>query len=360
MKKIEIIYRVILHISIFLFIATVIIYPYGFSYLSAVFCTLSFACFAFSTGLVINKKERYKKNIKTYMILYFVLLLSLTVFINRVAISFIYQEFLRNYHNLYNLIPFKTIINYITGPANIGIKITNILGNLVAFIPLSILLIIKDKKYCKIKNQIIYIGITVFIVELLQFFTSTGRLDIDDFILNVGGVILFVFFVYKFNLMEKMKKLFYQDFHLSNKVKYGIWIVTIVLVILADILLVTRLNAYDDLLVQTFYVSEKDNCSALEKIEMEGYHLYLDCVDVVYETEDNYQMSLQEVLENGELTRKDIKEKLEQKETLWDGGTATYVDTKENIAFVLCRTTEGNKDIYVGNKNVRYEESFCK
>ena len=74
MKKIEIIYRVILHISIFLFIATVIIYPYGFSYLSAVFCTLSFACFAFSTGLVINKKERYKKNIKTYMILYFVLL----------------------------------------------------------------------------------------------------------------------------------------------------------------------------------------------------------------------------------------------------------------------------------------------
>ena len=62
----------------------------------------------------------------------------------------------------------------------------------------------------------------------------------------------------------------------------------------------------------------------------------------------------------GELTRKDIKEELERKEALWDGGTATYVDTKENIAFVLCCTTEGNKDIYVGNKSFRYEESFCK
>ena len=55
MKKIEIIYRVILYISIFLFIATVIIYPYGFSYLSAVFCTLFFACFVLIRKNVIKK-----------------------------------------------------------------------------------------------------------------------------------------------------------------------------------------------------------------------------------------------------------------------------------------------------------------
>ena len=77
-------------------------------------------------------------------------------------------------------------------------------------------------------------------------------------------------------------------------------------------------------------------------------------------TEDYYQMSLEDALKNNELTRRKIKEKLKQKEALWDGGTTMYVSPKENITFVLCQTTDGNKDIYVGNKDMRYEESFCK
>ena len=60
------------------------------------------------------------------------MLLSLTMFINRPGVSFFNKEFLENYTRTINVIPFKTIISYLTGPANIGIKITNILGNLVA------------------------------------------------------------------------------------------------------------------------------------------------------------------------------------------------------------------------------------
>ena len=116
----------------------------------------------------------------------------------------------------------------------------------------------------------------------------------------------------------------------------------------------------EQVITQTFYVEEKNNCTGLEKIELEEFNLYLDCVDVVYETEDYYQMSLEDALKNNELTRRKIKEKLKQKEALWDGGTTMYVSPKENITFVLCQTTDGNKDIYVGNKDMRYEESFCK
>ena len=45
----------------------------------------------------------------------------------------------------------------------------------------------------------------------------------------------------------------------------------------------------------------------------------------------------------------------------FNGPKGTYkIFPKENITFVLCQTTDGNKDIYVGNKDMRYEESFCK
>lgn len=360
MKKINISHYIILLLSMILFIVSVFLNPYSFSYLAVLVLILLLALLVFSTGIIINKQEFYQKNITKYIILYFVLLLSLTMFINRPGVSFFNKEFLEDYTRTINIIPFKTIISYLTGIANIGIKITNILGNLIAFVPLSFLLMLKDKKYCKLKKQFVVLAVTVFVIEILQLVTSTGRFDIDDFILNIGGGLLFVILLNKVKLIDKLKRLFYQDFHIPKIGKIILWSITFLFIILVDIMMLVNMVTIEQVITQTFYVSNQDRCSELEKIEMEGYHLYLDCVDVVYETEDNYQMSLQEALENGELTRKDIKEKLEQKETLWDGGTATYVNPKENIAFVLCRTTEGNKDIYVGNKNLRYEESFCK
>ena len=60
--------------------------------------------------------------------------------------------------------------------------------------PLSFLLMLKDKKFYKLKNQFIYLGVTTFIIEILQLITSTGRFDIDDFILNIGGGLLLLFY----------------------------------------------------------------------------------------------------------------------------------------------------------------------
>ena len=360
MKKINIPYYIILVLSIILFIVSVFLNPYSFSYLAALVFILLLALLVFSTGLIINKKEFYQKNITKYIILYFILLLSLTMFINRPGVSFFNKEFLENYTRTINVIPFKTIISYLTGPANIGIKITNILGNLVAFIPLSFLLMLKDKKFYKLKNQFIYLGVTTFIIEILQLITSTGRFDIDDFILNIGGGLLFVILLSKINGIDKCKSLFYQDFNIPKLGKIILWIIPLIFIILVDIMTFVNMVTIEQVITQTFYVEEKNNCTGLEKIELEEFNLYLDCVDVVYETEDYYQMSLENALKNNELTRRKIKEKLKQKEALWDGGTTMYVSPKENITFVLCQTTDGNKDIYVGNKDMRYEESFCK
>lgn len=306
-----------------------------------------------------NKQDFYRKNITKYIILYFILLLSLTMFINRSGISLLNKEFLENYKVMINIIPLKTIIHYLTGPVNISIKITNILGNLIAFIPLSFLLMLKDKKYYQVKAQFIYLSITVLIIELLQLITSTGRFDIDDFILNVGGSLLFVIIMNRMKLIEKLKNLFYQDFHIP---KIGKWIVEcflFVFIILIDIMILINMLTVKQLITQMFYVEEKSSCSKLEKIEFDKYNLYLDCIDVTYETKNHYQISLSEAFKTKEITRKDIKEKLSKKETI--PSTATiYTNTEENITFILCQTSEGNKDIYVGNKTMQYNENFCK
>lgn len=359
MKKLSIPYYILLLVSIILFTVSIFINPYSFSCLAALIFIILLAFFIFCTGLIINKQDFYRKNITKYIILYFILLLSLTMFINRSGISLLNKEFLENYKVMINIIPLKTIIHYLTGPVNISIKITNILGNLIAFIPLSFLLMLKDKKYYQVKVQFIYLSITVLIIELLQLITSTGRFDIDDFILNVGGSLLFVIIMNRMKLIEKLKNLFYQDFHIP---KIGKWIVEcflFVFIILIDIMILINMLTVKQLITQMFYVEEKNSCSQLEKIEIDKYNLYLDCIDVTYETENHYQISLSEAFKTKKITRKDIKEKLSKKETIFSTATI-YTNTEENITFILCQTSEGNKDIYVGNKTMQYNENFCK
>lgn len=96
-----------------------------------------------------------------------------------------------------NLIPFATIklfVNaYKTEALEPHIVFENILGNLVAFMPFAFLI---PKVFSKINSAIkflITISVSVIIIELLQLLFLTGSADVDDFILNVGGAMLFYF-----------------------------------------------------------------------------------------------------------------------------------------------------------------------
>ena len=56
---------------------------YSSSYILFLLFFILLALQVFITGLICNKNKIYKKNIRIYMILYIVLLISLTIFINR-------------------------------------------------------------------------------------------------------------------------------------------------------------------------------------------------------------------------------------------------------------------------------------
>ena len=93
-----------------------------------------------------------------------------------------------------NLIPFATIRLFIRswnyGYLTKGLVVSNIMGNIIIFVPMVILLwcmfkIMRKKYILLIVNFIIILG-----VEIAQYITGFGSCDIDDVMLNMVGVIL--------------------------------------------------------------------------------------------------------------------------------------------------------------------------
>jgi len=89
----------------------------------------------------------------------------------------------------YNLVPFKTIIGFLTNTQNISfdVWIYNLAGNIVAFIPLGFLLTAALKKINSRKSIFSISLILIITAEIMQLVTYRGVFDIDDIILNIIG-----------------------------------------------------------------------------------------------------------------------------------------------------------------------------
>lgn len=140
-----------------------------------------------------------KTTFSVFFALYVFLLITLILFdkyFGRVGFSLVnlWKTDTITYYiqNSLNLIPLKTIFEYFYGAfisSSIAVKtaITNIFGNIVAFVPFAFFLPLLFNKYKSFKKFIITMLIIVILVEILQFVLLTGSCDIDDVILNVAG-----------------------------------------------------------------------------------------------------------------------------------------------------------------------------
>ncbi|WP_295149727.1 VanZ family protein [uncultured Peptoniphilus sp.] len=109
-----------------------------------------------------------------------------------------------------NLIPFRTIFNYITliDSSKFGFFIENIIGNILLFLPMGIYLnVITDRN----KLSLTIIILFSILVEIIQYLFKFGILDIDDIILNsIGGFIgikTYNFLLTKFKTRDKIKRI---------------------------------------------------------------------------------------------------------------------------------------------------------
>lgn len=242
-KKLVIFNYIILLFSIIVFGEYLINFAtYSSSYILFLLFFILLSLHVFVTGILVNKEKIYKQNIKLYLILYVVLLISLTVFINRPDFALFDANFLKMYVQEINYIPFKTIIHFLVDNVNLNIKLYNIVGNLVALMPLSFLLIILNKKYSSYKEQLKISFIIVLGIEFCQFILSAGRLDIDDFILNIGGAMIFFTIIKKAKLIEPLRNFFHGDLNIPKMTKYIILIFVSVAIIVMDVLFIIDLN----------------------------------------------------------------------------------------------------------------------
>lgn len=94
-----------------------------------------------------------------------------------------------------NLVPFATIRAFfaVKAPSNISqgdwilVRTINLLGNVVLFVPLGFLFPFISKKNSLLKTLCTF-AVSICVLEILQRFTGRAC-DIDDFILNISGVL---------------------------------------------------------------------------------------------------------------------------------------------------------------------------
>src|SRR6266487_117001 len=101
----------------------------------------------------------------------------------------------RNFRNA-NFTPFHTIVIYLSGKPGFEHSFENIIGNIILFIPLTILIPLLIEKIQE-ANQIILIGfLTSLAFEVIQLFGLRGNFDVDDLILDtLGGIIGYFIFI---------------------------------------------------------------------------------------------------------------------------------------------------------------------
>ncbi|PZE22067.1 VanZ family protein [Paenibacillus xerothermodurans] len=124
-------------------------------------------------------------------------LLSLAAWISLISYSlfmmyWLFIGFSREHRSgyMYNLIPFKTINNYITEyhHYNFHTWAINLFGNVAAFMPFGFLVPLLFPRFAKANRLTALFLLVLVLIEALQFAAQVGSFDVDDIILNMVGV----------------------------------------------------------------------------------------------------------------------------------------------------------------------------
>ena len=104
-----------------------------------------------------------------------------------------YEQQLRQNINLQPLLTIKNywkVISQRTNDTTLMHCVINLGGNIFLFIPIGVFL---PRLYHKLRNYFRFFCVcfgVMFLVEVLQLFTLLGSFDVDDLILNLGGMTL--------------------------------------------------------------------------------------------------------------------------------------------------------------------------
>ncbi|MCM2588249.1 VanZ family protein [Rossellomorea marisflavi] len=151
-----------------------------------------------------------KRIIKSIIILSFIVYIAVCVnllFLEKRtfgSVEITYAQYIRFSSNF---IPFRTIWSYVqalfTGSLPLNIPITNLGGNLIAFLPMGLYLPLLFRRMRSVKALILTMTIMILGVESTQLITKTGSFDVDDIILNVSGSLI-GYWIFTWDWVQKL------------------------------------------------------------------------------------------------------------------------------------------------------------
>lgn len=339
MKKINIFN----YFSFFLFNIIILIVSYSQTYNLSVINTLLYYfllfLLIFTYGVLNNKDNIYKKNISCYLFTYFGFLICFTMFLKRAGIGIVNKEYFDYYVKSINFIPFKTILEYLKNMSDLDAFAYNIIGNLVALVPLTFLCILKNDKYKSLNRQFILLSGITIAIEIFQLIFCVGRFDIDDFILNVGGALLFLTLIKNFKIIDKIQFVFYSDFKIKYKFKLIIYIFIYLVVLLFSVVLLSEFFARNDskneLINEKIYILENAQCDDKINKTFDDYSITFECVDVFYENSDGIQMNFMDALTNKFISIDNLDRMLLDNDYFYDEKYNRYVSkSKKYYVFI--------------------------
>lgn len=195
--------------------------------------------FLYFGGLLLSKylgnNKPMKINLYIFFMLYLMLLITLTLFDSSWGRNgFAIKDFKVYIKQSVNLVPFKTIINYIkefNSMYSTRQIMFNLFGNICAFMPMALFLPLLFKKQSKFKNFIITMIIIILGIESLQLITTSGRFDIDDLILNLFGAVIMYLLLNIKSVNDLINNVFLLEHNKISKKSY-IKIISFILIII--------------------------------------------------------------------------------------------------------------------------------
>ena len=100
------------------------------------------------------------------------------------------------------------------------------------------------------------------------------------------------------------------------------------------------------------------NNQVIEYYQYEEQKVYLVCLDEITIDGATFKDYFSKTYQTFNDSINSLINDMELVDTYKDGGTKLYKN--DSIALIKCNTIDGNKDIYIGDTNLEYQESFCK
>lgn len=255
--------------------------------------------FLYFWGLLLSKylgnNKPMKINLYIFFILYLMLLITLTLFDSSWGRNgFAIKDFKVYIKQSVNLVPFKTIINYIkefNSMYSTRQIMFNLLGNICAFMPMALFLPLLFKKQSKFKNFIITMIIIILGIESLQLITTSGRFDIDDLILNLFGAAIMYLLLNIKSVNDLINNVFLLEHNKISKKSYIKIISFILIIIIICVSIIVYRNKlynqnvddYNSINNPNITFEHDNNCGDNNSFyEDEIYKYYFKCYDNSY------------------------------------------------------------------------------